>query len=288
MTAMEFITLISAEELAKNIGDPDWLIADCRFDLADPAAGRRLYLESHVPGACYLDLDEDLSGAPLTDHGRHPLPSPQALEALFTRLGIGESTQVVAYDSSNAGISARLWWLVQYMGHERVAVLDGGFNAWAEAGLATDAQVFEARPEVFTGSPRHEWLVRLEDVAEARCLVDARLAPRYRGEKEPLDPVAGHIPGARNHPFMRNVDDTGRFLSPGGLRDMFAETLGGHPAEEAVYYCGSGVTACQLVLAAAHAGLAPGRLYAGSWSEWCSDSERPVALGPEPGPALDS
>jgi thiosulfate/3-mercaptopyruvate sulfurtransferase len=285
---MEFTTLISVEELAKNVGDPGWLIADCRFDLADPASGRRLYLESHVPGACYLDLDEDLSGAPLTDHGRHPLPSPAALEALFTRLGIGEGTQVVAYDAANAGISSRLWWLLQYMGHERVAVLDGGFNAWSEAGLPMEAQAFEPQPAVFRGSPKHEWLVRLEDVAKARCLVDARLGPRYRGEKEPLDPVAGHIPGATNHPFSSNVDERGRFLSPERLRDLYAGTLGAHAAEEAVYYCGSGVTACQLILAATHAGLAPGRLYAGSWSEWCSDAERPVALGPEPGPALES
>jgi thiosulfate/3-mercaptopyruvate sulfurtransferase len=285
---VEFTTLISAEALAKNLRDPGWLIADCRFSLADPAAGRRLYFQSHVPGACYVDLDEDLSGAPLTDHGRHPLPSPQALQSLFTRLGIGEGTQVVAYDAADAGISARLWWLLRYMGHERVAVLDGGFNAWSEARLPTEAQAFEPQPEVFRGSPKREWLVRLEDVAEARCLVDTRLAPRYRGEEEPLDPVAGHIPGARNHPFSRNVDEKGRFLPVERLRDLFVETLGEHPAAEVVYYCGSGVTACQLLLATAHAGLAPGRLYAGSWSEWCGDTKRPVALGPEPGPGLSS
>ena len=285
---MEFTTLINTEELAKNLRDADWLIADCRFNLTDPSAGRRLYLKSHVPGACYVGLDEDLSGAPLTDLGRHPLPSPQALRSLFTRLGIGERTQVVAYDAADGGISARLWWLLRYMGHERVAVLDGGFKAWSEAGLPTEVQAFEPQSEVFRGSPKHEWLVRLEDVAGARCLVDARLAPRYRGEEEPLDPVAGHIPGARNHPFTRNVDERGRFLPGERLRALFAETLGEHSAEEAVYYCGSGVTACQLSLAAAHAGLAPGKLYVGSWSEWCRDTTRPVALGPEPGTALSS
>ena len=285
---MEFTTLISAEALADNLRNPGWLIADCRFNLADPDAGRRLYLECHVPGACYVDLDKDLSGAPLTDHGRHPLPSPQALQSLFTRLGIGESTQVVAYDAADAGISARLWWLLRYMGHQRVAVLDGGFNAWSDAGPPTEAQAFEPQPEAFRGSPNHEWLVRLENVAGARCLVDTRAAPRYRGEEEPLDPVAGHIPGARNHPFTRNVDEQGRFLPGARLRALFAETLGEHTPEESVYYCGSGVTACQLVLAAAHAGLAPGKLYAGSWSEWCSDTARPVALGAEPGPALGS
>ncbi len=286
MATGNFTTLISAEVVARRLGDAQWVIADCRYDLMDPSAGRNAYLIAHAPGARYVHLHDDLSGEPLTDHGRHPLPSADALRALFSRLGIGEGVQVVAYDEADAGIAARLWWLLRYMGHESVAVMDGGFRAWREGGYPVEGGESVAAPKGFRGSPRREWLVTLDEVPAQSCLVDARAEARYRGDHEPLDPVAGHIPGARNHPYSRNVHADGRFLSPEALKALFAETLGQGPPQSAVYYCGSGVTACQLLLAAAHAGLPPGRLYAGSWSEWCADAARPVARGSDPGPPL--
>jgi thiosulfate/3-mercaptopyruvate sulfurtransferase len=284
MTTAILDTLITVDEVSRHLGDPGWVIADCRYNLMDPEAGRRAYLEAHLPGARYVHLHDDLAGEPITDHGRHPLPSPQALTELFGRLGIDESVQVVVYDHADAGIAARLWWLLRYMGHEAVAVMDGGFRAWESAGLATESGATDAAPKIFRGQARGEWLVILEQVLAQACLVDARDGARYRGEKEPLDPVAGHIPGARSHPYRDNVHPDGRFRSPQELKARFEQTLGRQAPESAVYYCGSGVTACQLLLAAAHAGLPPGRLYAGSWSEWCADPGRPVATGPDPGP----
>ncbi|MDX1512643.1 MAG: sulfurtransferase [Gammaproteobacteria bacterium] len=282
-----FSTLISADQLAARLKRPDLRIIDCRYDLTDPDAGRRIYLESHLPGALYADLGKDLSGPPLTDRGRHPLPSPDAMTALFSALGVSPGTQVVAYDQTDGAIAARLWWMLRYMGHETAAVLDGGFTAWREADLPVESGDVARTPARFTGAPRGDWLVTLDRVPGVPCLVDARLAPRYRGETEPLDPVAGHIPGAKNLPYRGNVGEDGRFLSPAQVAARFAEVLGDRPPEDAVYYCGSGVTACHLLLAAAHAGLPPGKLYAGSWSEWCRDPARPVATGPEPGPPLE-
>jgi thiosulfate/3-mercaptopyruvate sulfurtransferase len=286
MTTESLDTLITVDDVSDHLGDPNWVIADCRYKLSDPEAGRMAYLAAHVPGACYVHLHDDLAGKPLTDHGRHPLPSPQALTELFSRLGIDESVQVVVYDQADAGIAARLWWLLRYMGHEAVAVMDGGFRAWESAGLATEPGPRAAAPKMFQGQAKPDWVVTLEEVPAQACLVDARDGARYRGEKEPLDPVAGHIPGARSHPYRDNVDADGRFRSPQLLKALFEQTLGDQAAESAVYYCGSGVTACQLLLAAAHAGLAPGRLYAGSWSEWCADPGRPVATGQDPGSPL--
>lgn len=286
MTTANLNTLVTADDVWRRLGDSTWVIADTRYNLMDPESGRRAYREGHVPGARYVHLHDDLAGEPLTDHGRHPLPSPEALTALFSRLGIDENVRVVVYDDADAGIAARLWWLLRYMGHEAVAVMDGGFRAWTSAGLPLESGSVEAKPKAFHGEPRREWVVTLEDVPRQACLVDARAGARYRGEEEPLDPVAGHIPGARNHPYRDNVHADGRFRAPAELKDRFRQTLGDHAPESAVYYCGSGVTACQLLLAAARAGLPAGRLYAGSWSEWSRDPGRPVASGPEPGPPL--
>lgn len=286
MTTESINTVISVDDVFRRLGDAECVIVDCRYNLMEPEAGRRAYLLSHVPGARYAHLHDDLSGEPLTDHGRHPLPSPEALTRLFGRLGIDEGAQVVVYDDADAGIAARLWWLLRYMGHGSVAVMDGGFRAWNSAGLPLESGPVEVVPKIFRGEPRREWVVTVGEVPGEKCLVDARAGPRYRGEEEPLDPVAGHIPGARSHPYRDNVQADGRFRSPQELKNQFEKTLGAHAPETAVYYCGSGVTACQLLLAAAHAGLPPGRLYAGSWSEWSSDPGRPVASGPEPGPPL--
>lgn len=286
MTTANLSTLISVDELSRRLAEPDWVIVDCRYNLMDPEGGRRAYIESHLPGAQYVHLHDDLSGPPLTDCGRHPLPSAEALIDLFGRLGIDGGTQAVAYDDADASIAARFWWLLRYMGHEAVAVLDGGFRAWAGSGLPLESGPRRAHPKSFRGAPRRDWVVTAGELPGEPCLIDARLGPRYRGEEEPLDPVAGHIPGARSHPYRENVREDGHFRSPEELNARFQQTLGGHAPESAVYYCGSGVTACQLLLAAAHAGLVPGRLYAGSWSEWCSDPDRPVARGAEPGPPI--
>lgn len=286
MTTESLDTLVTVEDVSSHLGDPGWVIADCRYNLMDPEAGRRSYLEGHVPGARYVHLHDDLAGEPLTDHGRHPLPSPEALTELFSRLGIDESVQVVVYDQADAGIAARLWWLLRYMSHDKVAVIDGGIRAWQSAGFPLESGSSEIQRKAFRGRARREWVVTLGEVPGQACLVDARAEARYRGEEEPLDPVAGHIPGALNHPFGENVQSDGRFRSPRELLARFEKTLGDHAPESAVYYCGSGVTACQLLLAAAHAGLPPGRLYAGSWSEWSRDPGRPVASGPEPGSPL--
>ncbi len=272
-------TLVDAATLRAHLGDPAWIVVDCRFDLAAPEAGQRDWLAGHVPGARYAHLDRDLSGPPRTDHGRHPLPAPEALVATFGRLGIGPGTQVVACDTAGGMFAARLWWLLRYMGHDAVAVLDGGWQAWLAAGGPVETGAVEPRAARFTGTPRGEWLVTLEEVGEAPLLVDARDPARFRGEVEPLDPVAGHIPGARNRHCRTNLDAGMHFRPPAELRGEFTTLLGAVPAGDAVFYCGSGVTACHNLLALAHAGLPPGRLYAGSWSEWCRDPARPVATG---------
>jgi thiosulfate/3-mercaptopyruvate sulfurtransferase len=278
-----YTTIIDAQTLHARLHDPALVIVDTRFNLFDVDEGRAAYLQAHIPGAVYAHLGEDLSGPPLTDAGRHPLPSPQALDALFSRLGVSDTSQVVAYDQRDAVSAARLWWMLRYMGHEAVAVLDGGWKAWTDAGYPSIAGEERRAPSRFHGTPRRTWLVTLEQVAGARRLIDARDPRRYRGEQEPLDPVAGHIPGAFNRFHAENLDADGHFLSSAELEKGFEQVLDGTPLEETVFYCGSGVTACHGLLAARHAGLGDGRLYVGSWSEWCSDPARPIATGPEPG-----
>ena len=276
-------TIIDAQSLHARLNDPTVVIVDARFNLFNVDEGRASYLDGHIPGAVYAHLDDDLSGPPLTDAGRHPMPSPQALEALFSRLGVDAASQVVAYDQRDGMLAARVWWMLRYMGHEAVAVLDGGWKAWTSAGYAC-VEGEQTRPAgAFHGTPRRDWLVSVDQVAAAPRLVDSRDPRRYRGENEPLDPVAGHIPGALNRFHEENLDGEGYFLPPGELARGFSELLAGTPVARTVFYCGSGVTACHDLLAACHAGLGDGRLYAGSWSEWCSDPRRPVATGPEAG-----
>jgi thiosulfate/3-mercaptopyruvate sulfurtransferase len=266
------------------VGDPTWVVVDCRFDLADPEAGGRAYRHRHIAGAAYAHLDRDLSGPPVITRGRHPLPTAEALQATLGRLGIDDSRQVVAYDDTGGAMAARLWWLLRYMGHGAVALLDGGWDTWEAAGLPTATGLEHMAARVFVGAPRTEWLVRIEHVSDAPVLIDSRDPARYRGEVEPLDPVAGHIPGAVNYWWKENLDAEGRFLAPAALRARIERLLAGTPSREAVFYCGSGVTACHNLVAVTHAGLPAARLYAGSWSEWCSDPGRPVARGPAPGP----
>jgi len=268
---MPYQTLIPPETLKKHLGDDDWIIVDCRFSLADPAAGRRTYEAAHIPGAVFAHLDEDLSGPPVTDYGRHPLPTPEQLTTVFSRLGIDSDKQVVAYDDAGGGIAARLWWLLRYMGHENAAVLDGDWRAWTKAQFPTTAGIEHNQPTAFTGEPNEAWLVLKAAVPDAPLLVDARAPERYRGDIEPLDRVAGHIPGAVNHPFKSNLDENGRFHDPETLRAQLLAVLGSTDPDAAVFYCGSGVTACHNLLALTHAGLGNGRLYAGSWSDWIAE-----------------
>lgn len=278
---MTFNTLISTETLASRLDDQALVIVDCRFRLDDVAWGKREYEAGHVAGAGYADLDRDLSGRKTGTNGRHPLPDPSALIEQFGALGVTEGVQVVAYDQGNGMFASRLWWLLRWLGHDRVAVLDGGFAKWVSEGRPTSSGIEHRPARPFSGSVRAEMTVGMADVA-ARIgapdwrLVDARAPERFRGETEPLDRVAGHIPSAANHFFQRNLDEHGAFLGPEELRRQFQDTLGPVPADRAICYCGSGVTACHNLLALEIAGMSGAKLYPGSWSEWCGDPGRPV------------
>jgi thiosulfate/3-mercaptopyruvate sulfurtransferase len=275
---MTFATLISADQLAAHVDDPAWRIFDCRHDLARPQAGEQAYRAAHVPNAQFLHVDRDLSG-PLTGrNGRHPLPDPSVLAATLARCGISNDSQVIAYDEAGGMFAARLWWLLRWLGHRAVAVLDGGLAAWQRAGYA----LTERQPQIEPA--RFEWklsepTVSAADVLAQRdlLLIDARAPDRFRGENETIDPVAGHIPGAVNRPFRDNLDIDGRFKSAMQLRREFEIILQQRPVDAAVNYCGSGVTACHNLLALEIAGLHGARLYPGSWSEWCCDPQRPVS-----------
>ncbi|MFK2879089.1 sulfurtransferase [Rhodanobacter hydrolyticus] len=279
-------TLISATELAALPPDAV-LIVDCRMDLADPAQGRRDYLAGHIPGAVYAELDTDLSDLSLQSQGlgRHPLPSAEAFSAVLGRWGWRPGLQVVAYDAGNGALAAaRLWWMLRFAGERAVTVLDGGYAGWQRAGLPVETTVplraatsvavqFDPAQVVLDHTALH--------AAPAPLLIDARAAPRYRGDTEPLDPVAGHVPGARNRPFADNLAADGRFKDAAELRRDFLAVLGTRAPAEVVHMCGSGVTACHNLLAMEHAGLAGSRLYAPSWSGWVSDRSRPAATGEE-------
>lgn len=263
-------TVVNYPIVVDNLVNPDWAIIDCRFDLFDTSAGERNYRNAHIPGAVYADLDDDLSAPkdPTGIGGRHPLPTPDDMVRLFSRLGIGPGVQVVAYDDSSGHYAARLWWMLQFMGHKAVAVLDGGWPRWVSEGLPV-AQGWEHRsPREFVGHPHWEQVVARDEVPSAPLLVDARAPERYRGEVEPIDPVAGHIPGAINRPYGVNWTDEGLWRSQEDLLADFLAVIGETPPDDTVFYCGSGVSACVNLLAMVRAGLPAGRLYVGSWSEW--------------------
>jgi thiosulfate/3-mercaptopyruvate sulfurtransferase len=272
-----------------NGNDKRWVVLDCRFDLARPEWGAAAYAAGHLPNALYAHLDRDLSGPLSPATGRHPLPTMTRLAETFGRWGIDETVQVVAYDQGNGAYAARLWWLLRWAGHPQVAVLNGGFAAWQQAGLPLDTTPATREPRTFVPRPTHGKVIttaeleRVVSDGELRSgcsmLVDARGADRFAGENETIDPVAGHIPGAHSHPFTRNVDAQGRFLHTRELRSRWEATLGEVPAQHAIAMCGSGVTACHNLLAMEMAGLSGARLYAGSWSEWIRDRTRPVARG---------
>ena len=281
--------LIDAAALASRIRDGDCVVVDCRFDLTAPHQGFAHYLEGHIAGARYAHLDKDLAGPVTPTSGRHPLPAVDDLAATLGAFGIDAGTFVVAYDEAGGAVAARLWWLLRWLGHAEAAVLDGGLAAWRAIGGPLATRIPEWRPSRYRPrTVRAEWVVstrELEGVlARGARLLDARASARYRGASEPIDPVAGHIPGASNLPFSTCLTPEQRFLPREQLEALFAaQGLRGEPLPEAVVMCGSGVTACHLLLAMEVARLPPGKLYAGSWSEWIRDPGRPVATGVEAG-----
>jgi len=274
-----YTTIIEPVQLAELMAQDTPLLVDCSFALGTPDWGRDEYRRAHLPGAVHVDLEKDLSSTPVTDHGNHPLPDSAALTALFSRLGVSAGRQVVAYDQRQGAMASRLWWMLRFMGHEAVAVLNGGSAAWQAEGR--DLQSGEERPVAanFTGLPRRDRLITLDELPDVPLLIDARAAKRYRGEVEPLYAVPGHIPGARNCPYENHLNDCGQVIDGAEIHAAMLDLIGEAPAEQVVYSCGSGVTACHLLLTAMYSGLDEGRIYIGSYSEWLSDPSRPIATG---------
>ena len=278
--------LVSTETLAAHLGDPDWIVFDLRHDLVKPESGREAWKAAHVPGAYFMHVDQDLSGAKSGTNGRHPLPEIADFASRMNRCGVAPQRQVVIYDDGGGSFAVRLWWMLRWLGHERVSLLDGGFAAWKRENRPVDGAVPAPRDGEFVPRPmpgatvdRH-YVATMRESPTAR-LVDARAATRYMGENETLDPVAGHIPGAVNRFWQHNLGYDGRFLPPEELRAEFLELLDGADPALTIHSCGSGITACHNLFAMELAGLAGSRLYPGSWSEWCADSALPVATGPK-------
>ena len=278
-------TLISTDALAAAIDDPSFVVVDVRHDLTEPDHwGEDQYRAAHLPHARFTHLDRDLSAQKTGRNGRHPLPAPADAAALFGRLGIDAQKQVIAYDQNSGMYASRLWWMLRWLGHDNVAVLDGGFDKWSREHRGVSAEIPGAAPAAFViGSTLPT--ASVQDVLDslpthARFIVDARSPERYRGEVEPMDPVAGHIPGAHNWPYGRNLNPDNTFKSQAELAAGFAEFLGPTPPSRIVHQCGSGVTACHNILAMVHAGYPQTALFPGSWSEWVADRSRPVATGP--------
>lgn len=277
-------TLVSTEDLARHLDDPKWIVFDCRFTLTDPEGGRRLYEQNHIPGARYVHLDEDLS-APVSDStGRHPLPDPYTFAEKLCAWGVGVNKQVVVYDDSFGSMAVRMWWMLRWLGHPAVALLDGGFPKWQREQRPLTAALPDVRKANCACLPEPSQIVHVDEVMQASrsgsaLIIDARPERRFTGEFEPLDTVAGHIPGSINWSFDENLDIDGTFLPPEALRENFQHLLQGRPPWQAIHSCGSGVTACHNLLAMEIAGLPGSRLYPGSWSEWIRDPARPVATG---------
>lgn len=280
--------LISATALADAIGDPGLRIVDCRYDLADTDAGKQAYESAHIPSAIYAHLHHDLAAPITSTSGRHPLPDPDRFAQTLGRWGIGNENQVVVYDDGPGAMASRLWWMLHWLGHEKVAVLDGGFAAWAQLGGVTSTGTDYYPGTVFRHQEQKHLMLNAEEVeaglaAQSLLLVDVRARPRYLGETEPLDSVAGHIPGAVNLPFQQNLDSLGLFLPPDELATSYKTLMASHPGKQPCFMCGSGVTACHGLLAMAVAGIPGARLYPGSWSEWITDSNRAITVGDGPG-----
>ena len=277
---MNYSNMVSCADLASHVNDADWRVFDCRHQLSDVGYGEKAYAEGHVPGALFMHLDRDLSGPMSGRNGRHPLPDTELLARKLGAAGVSRQTQVVAYDDAGGMVAGRLWWLLRWLGHERVALLDGGISQWVKEGLPLSAEQPKSAPAVFEIAGQEGVVSAAEVLANIDskefCVVDARAPDRFRGENETLDPVGGHIPGARNRFFKDNLDANGLFRPAAELRREFLGLLDGVAPERVVMQCGSGVSACHNLLAMEIAGLHGARLYAGSWSEWCSDPARPV------------
>jgi thiosulfate/3-mercaptopyruvate sulfurtransferase len=273
--------LIVAQELGEALAEGTCRVIDCRFSLADPEAGRRAYDAAHIPGAVFCDLERDLSGSVGPSTGRHPLPDPDRLAQMLGERGIGNDDEVIVYDADNGALASRTWWLLRWLGHDRVRLLDGGFSAWQKAGLPSEDAAHVPGTSRFTVRLRPEMVVTTEELAAlggripGDVLVDARDAVRYHGELEPIDPVAGHIPGALNLPFDRLVNDDGTWRDARQRGAILRDVLGDDKGRAWMVMCGSGVTACHLALAGLEAGYREPRLYVGSWSEWIRDPARP-------------
>jgi thiosulfate/3-mercaptopyruvate sulfurtransferase len=273
-------TLVSTAELAANY--QKWRVFDCRHDLVKPELGEQQYRESHIPGALFASLDRDLSGRKTGSNGRHPLPEPQDFEKWLEKAGLAPKDQVVCYDAGNGSMAARLWWMLRWIGHDNVAVLDGGFAKWTKEGRPVTVDVPVFTPLNYPIKLRKDAAVDVGFVSsnlKSAFLVDARAPARYRGEQEPIDPVAGRIPGAKNRFNLDNLSAQGTFKSPEELKKEFHSVLQGRPSSDVIHYCGSGVAACHNLLAMEVAGLKGGKLYAGSWSEWARDPKRPQERG---------
>jgi thiosulfate/3-mercaptopyruvate sulfurtransferase len=277
---MKFTTLVSADRLARHLHDPQWVVFDCRFALTRPESGRQAYAKAHIAGARYAHLNHDLSGAITPVSGRHPLPDAAALAHKLGHWGVDARKQVVVYDDSFGSMAVRLWWLLRWLGHDAVALLDGGLASWQRQGRELSADIPVIHPTVF--HPRVDdslWIDSgdmLEAVQAKRVIVDARAEERYSGLVEPLDRVAGHIPGSLNSPIEDNLDLRGHFLSAEELRAHYESLLDGARPDQVIHMCGSGVTACHNLLALEVVGMPGGKLYAGSWSEWITDPSRPI------------
>lgn len=284
---MSYTTVINKEDAIKHLDASNWVFVDCRFVLREPEQGFHDYLKSHIRGAVFVNLDHDLSGPVIKGKtGRHPLPDSSKLAAALSTWGIDDATQVIAYDeSSGAMAAARLWWVLKWAGHDAVAVLDGGFKQWVDAGYPESGGLQKREPRNFVAHFHQEMVVGAEDLCKvvddpSYVIIDARAADRYRGENETIDPVAGHIRGAISGPFADNQNEQGLFKSPEELKAQFERATGGVGAERTIFYCGSGVTAAHSVLAYVHSGNPMPRLYAGSWSDWITDPSRPITTGP--------
>ncbi|MEQ1513032.1 MAG: sulfurtransferase [Lysobacteraceae bacterium] len=282
MSHHRWATLIDAESLAGSLDSDDLRIFDCRFALIDTTAGEASWRESHIPGAQYAHLDRDLSGPHRAGAGRHPWPDADAFCDWLGGCGVTPETQVVAYDAGDGAFAARLWWLLQVLGHRDVAVLDGGWARWSALGLPAERALPTVSPTTYRGAFDHDRLLDADAVEERLAagdlLIDARAAERFRGEVEPIDPIAGHVPGAKNRPYASNLGE-GRFKPAAQLAREFAALLDGREPQRVIAMCGSGVTACHHLLAMTHAGLHGARLFTGSWSGWVEDPARPVATG---------
>ncbi|PIW39692.1 MAG: sulfurtransferase [Hydrogenophilales bacterium CG15_BIG_FIL_POST_REV_8_21_14_020_62_31] len=282
---MYYTTLVSTDDLARHLDDPHWIVIDCRFSLTDPEDGRSAYSKGHIPGARYAHLDADLAGPIGPDTGRHPLPDVETLALKLCRWGVGVNKQVVVYDDSFGSMAVRLWWLLRWLGHPGVALLDGGYPKWLRERRPTTQEVPEPIGKgICARLPESSLYVNADQVMQAvvtgdKLILDARPERRFSGEYEPLDTVAGHVPGAVNWNFEENLDIDGTYSPPEALRENYQALLKGRAPSDVIHMCGSGVTACHNILAMEIAGLSGSRLYVGSWSEWVTDPSRPIALG---------